>query len=191
MPEEKKTEGEKPNPEVEQDITKLTPEQIQTELERTRLALKAANQEAASRRKKLEAFEEAEKKKADAEKSELEKAQAKAAQLEKDLANQREASQKQTIRHTVEMAAAKMEFYDPADAVALADLSGVEIDDDGKVKGVDEALKALAKAKPHLIKTEQPGGGKPPKTDAEKRNGAGPMSLEDIIAKKRSEYSGL
>jgi hypothetical protein len=42
-------------------------------------------------------------------------------------------------------------FIDPADAVRLADLSKVTLGDDGTISGVDEALDALAKAKPHLL----------------------------------------
>lgn len=51
------------------------------------------------------------------------------------------------------LAANEFDWHDPADALRLADLSGVEIDpDDGTVTGVKDALKALAKSKPHLIK---------------------------------------
>lgn len=59
-----------------------SPEQIQAELARVQAALKDANNEAASRRKKLEAYEAAEAKRKEAEMTELEKAQAKLAALE-------------------------------------------------------------------------------------------------------------
>ncbi len=44
------------------------------------------------------------------------------------------------------------DWADPADALKLADLSGVEIDKDGTVTGMKEALDKLAKDKPHLVK---------------------------------------
>lgn len=44
------------------------------------------------------------------------------------------------------------EWHDPADALRLADLSEVEVDEDGKAHGLKEALKKLAKEKPHLLK---------------------------------------
>jgi hypothetical protein len=47
------------------------------------------------------------------------------------------------------------EWHDPDDALRLADLSEVEIDEDNLVIGLDEALKDLAKRKPHLIKTNK------------------------------------
>lgn len=43
-------------------------------------------------------------------------------------------------------------WHDPEDALRLADLSEVEIEEDGTVVGLKDALKKLAKAKPHLIK---------------------------------------
>ena len=42
-------------------------------------------------------------------------------------------------------------FYDPSDAVRLVTRDGVEMKD-GKPVGVKEALTALAKAKPHLLR---------------------------------------
>lgn len=46
-------------------------------------------------------------------------------------------------------------WHDPQDAMRLADLSDVEIEEDGTVVGLKEALKALARAKPHLIKSTE------------------------------------
>ncbi len=45
-------------------------------------------------------------------------------------------------------------WHDPEDALRLADLSDVEIDDDGKVHGLEEAIKKLATKKPHLLKAK-------------------------------------
>lgn len=125
------------------------------EVERLRVALKRANAEAAERRHKLDAFEEKERKQREAQMSELEKAQQRAEEAEQGLVALRADLEKRAVRHAVEMTATALRFYDPADAYALADLAKIEIDADGQVAGVEAALKALAKAKPHLVKAEQ------------------------------------
>lgn len=52
------------------------------------------------------------------------------------------------------LAANQFNWHDPADALRLADLRDVEIEEDGTVVGIKEALQKLAREKPHLIKTE-------------------------------------
>ena len=56
------------------------------------------------------------------------------------------------IRHAVETAAGSLSFQDPADALTLADLSTVQVADDGTVTGAAEAVKALADKRPYLLK---------------------------------------
>lgn len=79
----------------------------------------------------------------------------------------------------------KYTWHDPQDALRLMDMEGVSIDDDGKVSGLPEAIAKLAKAKPHLLKTEdndssgapsgsanngkRKGDGKPPKKEYSSR----------------------
>jgi hypothetical protein len=46
------------------------------------------------------------------------------------------------------------DWADPEDALRLADLSDVEIEDDGTVHGLKQALDKLAKRKPHLLKVK-------------------------------------
>jgi hypothetical protein len=48
-----------------------------------------------------------------------------------------------------------VEWHDPEAALALVDLSEVEIKDDGSVKGLKEALAALAEKKPYLVKQKE------------------------------------
>lgn len=50
--------------------------------------------------------------------------------------------------------ASKLGFIDPAEAVALVDRGIVKIEN-GTVSGADEAVKKLAEAKPHLLKSPQ------------------------------------
>lgn len=57
----------------------------------------------------------------------------------------------------------KYKWHDVSDVIANADLSNVEIDEDGNVEGMEESLKALAKKKPYLLAGNESGG-----------NGSGP-----------------
>lgn len=71
------------------------------------------------------------------------------------------------IASSVMAEAARMGFADPSDAVALLPAGAVTVGDGEKVEGVAEALKALAKAKPHLLRGRGEGDsrdkGTPPK----------------------------
>jgi hypothetical protein len=58
----------------------------------------------------------------------------------------------------VKVLANELGFADWEDARALADLSAVKENDKGELEGVKEALEALAKKKPHLLKGKQSGG---------------------------------
>lgn len=58
----------------------------------------------------------------------------------------------------VKVLANELGFADWEDARALADLSAVKENDKGELEGVKEALEALAKKKPHLLKSKQGGG---------------------------------
>lgn len=49
--------------------------------------------------------------------------------------------------------AAALGFMNPEDAWLLIDTAALKVEDDGKVSGVDEALKALVTARKYLIKT--------------------------------------
>lgn len=50
----------------------------------------------------------------------------------------------------------KYSWHDVSDAISALDMSGVEITDDGKVTGMSDAIKDVAKRKPHFVKTENP-----------------------------------
>ena len=122
----------------------LTLEQATAELEKTRAALKAANAESAARRKKLEAFEAFD--------DELGRVKAELAQAKADADQAKASARNSAIRHAVETAAGTLNFQDPADALTLADLSTVQVAEDGAVSGAAEAVKALADKRPYLLK---------------------------------------
>lgn len=106
--------------------------------------------------------------------SELEKAKKAAADASAEAERQKAAAAKaiadaQTIRirAAVETLAAQMGFHKPEDAYQLANVTDIKLDDEGKVIGVSEALDALKKERPYLLKGE---GAKVTDTDATKRN---------------------
>lgn len=79
------------------------------------------------------------------------------------------------IKAEVKVLANELGIVDPDAAMALADLSKVQVTEDGKVEGVKEALEALLQAKPWLKKqssgpigsgTNPPGAGRDDKKPA-------------------------
>ena len=138
------------------------------------------NKELKAAQKQLKALQEAEEKRKEAEMSEVEKL---ASQVEKANKRAEEAEAaatqlrlQQEFRSEAERL--KLRFVDGAvsDAFALADLSMVEVGDDG-VKGMKEAITALHKAKPYLfakpenhdIDATAGGAGKPPENSDQKK----------------------
>lgn len=141
-----------PTPATEPDVTppadtgQQTADELKAELERTRLALKNANKEAADRRKKLEAFEAAEKEKADKELSESQRLQKRLDEIEAQRAELENKLRLTTIHNAALAKAAELGFENTSDALALTDLSAVEITEDGKATGFEKQLEALAKS---------------------------------------------
>lgn len=114
--------------------------------------------------KELEDSIAAQRKAQENELSELDKAKARVTELEQTDAQRAQQVNAKLIKAEVRAVAGQMGFRDLGDA-QLADLSEVEIADDGDVKGVKEALEALAKAKPYLL------GGEPSKPPAPNTGG--------------------
>lgn len=67
-----------------------------------------------------------------------------------------ESKYKQTQIDTAIKLAAK-DAKDPADVLAFVKREGLELNEDGTVKGLDEALKGLRESKPYLFGEETPG----------------------------------
>jgi hypothetical protein len=160
-------------------------------IDKTTFALSEANAEAAKRRKALKKFEDEEtkRKQADEEKrkselSDVEKLKQETAEKDRLLKQQAEEFKAERIKSAVELAATKMNFHKPEQAYRLADLKEVDIED-GKIVGVEEALKALAKDSPHLIKSEQTTG---TEIDATRRTTGKPVMTDDEKAKLADLY---
>jgi len=157
-----------------------TIESLQAELEEGRAALKRVNSESAGRRKKLEAFEEAEEARKLADMTELEKLQAEL-QSERDAhAAAEQGALQARITHAVELAAMKANFHNPADAMAFLGNAEFTVTDKGEVDGVADALKELATARPYLVKTPTPND-----PDARKRS----ATKEKVTTSEQAEIN--
>jgi hypothetical protein len=109
---------------------------------------------------KLAEFEKAEEERKKAEMSELERLQSELAELQKkaqeaeELKNKTlESANQRLIKAEFKLIAKELGVRKEAldDAFVLADLSGVEVDEDGNVQGVKEALESLKKSKAYLF----------------------------------------
>lgn len=114
------------------------------------LKTKASEYEKALEEKRLAELSEKERaeelaKKYEAEKQEL------AAQLEAI----RKQAQEERIRNEFIKVASSANIIDVDAAIALSDLSMVEIGEDGKVNGVEDVIKALVENKPYLVAKKQ------------------------------------
>lgn len=122
--------------------------------------------------------------------SELEKAQADAQKLQDELAKTKaekeaaEAKARETaMRAAVMQEAAKANFYDGNDAWLFVDRETLELAEDGTVNGAEKAVAAVAKAKPHLVKTAGQTPGSP------RANGTGrPAGNKEKAPKPRISF---
>lgn len=133
----------------------------------------------------------------DAKKSELDKLTERLTKLEEarktlEGENARLAQEKQAalIRAEVVAKATTLNFNDPSDAYRMLDLATIKVAEDGKFEGIDEQLKALAEAKPYLLRAQQEQSPTPtPKLGATNppRGGAG----QETDAQRRARLFGL
>lgn len=131
-----------------------------------------------------------------AEMTELERLQAKLAELEKQAAEAEQAkaqtletANKRLIKSEFKIIAKELGVRSEAleDAFVLADLSAVEVDEDGNVKGVKEAVESLKKAKPYLFSSSDYAdptlaGGETKRSDSKD---AMKRKLQELAAKAR------
>lgn len=150
------------------------------ELARTRTRMKAADQRAAAAERALQEIR-------DKDKPELERAQNKVKELEPQL--EAATSTIRDLRLRVAFLSDNTyTWHDPEDALRLVDMDGVEIDDDGKVSGLKNALKALATNKKHLVKIESKDDDDEPEPSGSqqngKRKGEQKNSSREVLVKK-------
>lgn len=110
--------------------------------------LKALRRENAKWRTQLRAKEEQEQERAKAEMTETERLKAELVEAQEARTRAETERRAIAVRSQVISAAAKAGFADPEDAYRMLDT--LDVDDDGRVDGLDKALKELLKAKPYL-----------------------------------------
>lgn len=76
----------------------------------------------------------------------------------------------------------KNSWHDVSDVLAAIDLSKVEIGDDGKITGMAEAIKDVAKRKPHFLKSKA--------EDGEDGEGTGPPAANGANNGRRKGHQG-
>lgn len=116
--------------------------------------MRAADKNRSDTQKKLEAAEARLAEIDAANLTELQKAQAEAEKLRKRADALAQAVKDKALENAF-LAAPGVEWADKEDAFTVLRakfLDGVEVDDDGNVTGMKEAVTALSKAKPHLVK---------------------------------------
>lgn len=164
-----------------------TLEEALAELERARAALKQANNESAGRRKKLDDYEAAEKKRQEATLSETERLKAQLAEAQQQMSLAEQTAQRHLMRSALFVAASKANFANPEDAWQLGDLSTLTVDDD-EVKGADEVIKVLVKAKPYLVRAAAAAA---PNTNATSGRGSSAPADEKKIAEIAAQRYGV
>jgi chromosome segregation ATPase len=128
-------------------------------------------------------------KKRQAELSETERYKQQAAELEKKNSQLLEQMTRQQIRASVESHARKAGVPEEnlEDVWALIDLADVEVNDDGKVVGAEEAVKALLKRKPRLTQGSDGKGGDINATN----RGKGGLAVSDEQEKEIASRYGI
>jgi DNA repair exonuclease SbcCD ATPase subunit len=144
---------------------------------------KAINEETKSLKAQLADLQKALKANERASMSEVERLKAEKAELEQQAKAATEAITQMRMKDAFRSAAiaTKVRFVDSAidDAFALADLTGVQIEESGAVKGMEDVVKKLATAKPYLIQKPTPAP-----IDASAGTGSGAVPQETSKAKE-------
>lgn len=117
----------------------------------------------------------------EAQKTELQKLQDKADKLEREKQASEAGYRDRLLRAEVRIQAAQMGFRNPDDAYRLADLQGLEIDDDGNAAGVKEALDKLVQDRPYLLDVDESGKPRPPITDGREGNPPSRDTIPDSV----------
>jgi hypothetical protein len=140
---------------------------VRAELERTKKALAESNRRNAGDRKFREEYERAEEERKANQLSDAERLNKQAqdeARRRQEVESERDQLRRENlglrIARMVEREAIKTGFQYPEDVEKLIDRETIEVDEDGKILGVKEAVKKLATERPGLLTTPS-GGGSP------------------------------
>lgn len=139
---------------TEQKEAEIAPsiENLQAELEKTRTALKKANNESASHRHKAKELDELKSRLENEKLSEAEKLQTQLAQKEQEILKHQE----RVVRSEIKSAALSLGVINPALIAKLVDWSEIEYDENtGDPTNVEDLLKELIKNEPYLVGKQQ------------------------------------
>lgn len=134
-----------------------TAEQLRADLAKVKADLAAANNESATRRRKLEALERADEERKTAELSDVEKEKNARIKAEGRATEAENRYRTILLRSAIEREATRLNFHDPVDAYVHINMDAVTLDDTGKVNGADTAVANLAKQKTYLVKPDRQG----------------------------------
>ena len=168
------------------DAGNMQADATQTELEDIRKALKKANAEAASNRKALQAFQDAEAKRKEAAMTEDEKANARATEMDAKYAALEQSLRETRLNAAIDVMAKTLKFRKEKEARMLINRDALEYGDNGEWTGIEEALKALAKESPHLIEAATM-----PDTDGLRRNQGKAQAQDDAALRTIAERYGI
>lgn len=192
-PSKKSSKKSKDDDEEDDDEEDEKPTRPERQAARYRTQLREAQKQNADLAARLKAIEDKDKKPDEIVSRDLEEARSKADKLA-------ERNRAQTLELAF-FKANQVEWEDPSDALKLVDLDDVDVDEDGTVDPVQlrKALRALAKAKPHLVKKPKASGSdsdddeededepRSPRSGSRmngRRKGSGDVSTRDQLAKK-------
>lgn len=82
----------------------------------------------------------------------IEDLEASVKQAKADAQTAMDAANEKLLKSQVQLTAQSLGFVDPSDAILYIDKTKVKVDDAGNFSGIEEMLKEIAKAKPHLVK---------------------------------------
>lgn len=148
---------------------------------------------------KLSEFEKAEQERKESEMSEVEKLQArleelqaKATEAEETKAKTLESANKRLIKSEFRLVAKELGVRKDAldDAFVLSDLTGVEVDEEGNVVGVKEALESLKKAKAYLFGGQNYADPTPGQHEASRKESQDAMLKQLKDAEAKAKKSG-
>lgn len=111
---------------------------------------KNADEERTRHRKKLSAYEDAEKRAQEAQLSEVERVNKQNSELQHKLETTERVMRERIIRYEVEAQAHKLGIIDPEAAARLLDWSEIQLNDDGIPSNAANLLEKLIKHKPYL-----------------------------------------
>jgi hypothetical protein len=152
-----------------------------------------------SLKEKLDAFEKAEQERKQAEMTETERLQAqleelqrKAAEAEEAKSKTLESANKRLVKSEFKLLAKELGVRKDAldDAFVLADLNGVEIDEDGNVAGVKEALESLKKSKAYLFGGQNYADPTPGQHEATRKESQDAVMKQLKSAEEKAKKSG-